>query len=155
MKVNVTRLRSSLRLVAAAALFGLGANAVVAAEGRTSAEIQSRYEQERALCLKGMTSQDRATCLREAGAARDAAVKGQLKEGSPDYRSNAKTRCEALPADQVQDCLARARGEGGRSGSVEGGGILRQTVTVEATTSAAPASAASAASASSAASSPR
>ncbi|MEO5698342.1 MAG: hypothetical protein ABIQ60_14550 [Burkholderiaceae bacterium] len=121
------------------------ASTVFAAEAGNSAEIKSRYEQERALCLKGMTSQDQATCMREAGAARDAAKKGKLKEGSPDYQSNAKTRCEALPTDQVQDCLARARGEGGRSGSVEGGGILRQTVTVETAPAAAPASAASAA----------
>ena len=114
-----------------------------------SPDVQARYEQERARCLSGQSGQSQETCLKEAGAARDAARQGQLNDGDAKYRKNAKDRCEALAGDEKRDCIARARvqqGKEGRgvtteSGSVKGGGILRETVTVV------PAPAASAASA--------
>ena len=82
-------------------------------------------------CTNGQSNQDRATCLQEAGAARDAANKGQLNDGDARYRRNAKVRCDALTGDEARDCLARMQGKGTTSGSAEAGGIYRETVTRE------------------------
>ena len=40
-------------------------------------------------------------------------------------------RCEALAGDERTACVARIRGEGSVSGSVAGGGILREIVITE------------------------
>lgn len=96
----------------------------------THADPQDRYERERAACLSGRSPQDQATCLREAGAALQAARRGDLTGGAGDLKRNARERCNVLAGDERRDCLARMRGEGTVSGSVEGGGILREKVTV-------------------------
>lgn len=44
-------------------------------------------------------------------------------------RANALARCASLPEFYKVDCEARVRGEGEVSGSVLGGGLLRQSVT--------------------------
>jgi len=77
--------------------------------------------------------QDRQACLREAGAARQAAGQGALThENATSEEANALDRCKRLPASDQADCQARVRGAGGgasTSGSVMGGGVLRETVT--------------------------
>lgn len=89
-----------------------------------------KFERDRAACLSGRSGQDQAACLREAGAALQAARHGELSSGDEHLKQNAEERCKVFaPADR-SDCLARVRGEGSVSGSVEGGGILRETVTV-------------------------
>jgi hypothetical protein len=88
-------------------------------------EIEARYQRERAVCLSGRSSQDQVTCLREAVNAREAALRGQLDEGNTQYQRNAQARCEVMTGDERLDCLARIS-EGRVSGSVEGGGILRE-----------------------------
>ena len=45
---------------------------------------------------------------------------------------NALLRCERLSGDDRQDCVARIKGHGTESGSVESGGIYRELVTLEA-----------------------
>jgi hypothetical protein len=124
----------------AAGLF-LGAGAAMAAATDTNAEIQARYERERAVCLSGKSNQDQATCLKEAGAARDVARRGLLEEGNPDYRHNKFDRCKALTGDEAKDCRLRMKGAGTVSGSASAGGIYRELTTIE---PAAPAPAASA-----------
>lgn len=92
---------------------------------------RQRYEQERARCLNGQSHQDQATCLREAASAYAEARAGRLGNGpQAQYQRNAQARCERLPADDRADCLQRMQGHGTISGSVEGGGIYRETVTV-------------------------
>ena len=95
------------------------------------ASAQARYDKERARCLSGTSGQEQATCLKEAGAALDLAKRNQMKDapGTP-YDKNAADRCGALPAADQPDCLSRARGEGQSSGSVKGGGVIRETVTI-------------------------
>ncbi|MGP1675693.1 MAG: hypothetical protein ACTS6J_00875 [Burkholderiales bacterium] len=113
---------------------GLSAGAVAAlliagmasAAGGKLAEAQARYQQDRAACIGGQSNQDRATCLREAGAALQAAKRGDLGEGQSAYEQNRLIRCERLPAGDRNDCLRRMRGEGTVSGSVESGGIYRE-----------------------------
>jgi hypothetical protein len=99
----------------------------VIAGGRTTpADVERRYQSERAACDSGQPSEDRATCLREAAAARDATKGGQLDESQDVYERNALARCDALPQADRDICRRRTRGEGVTTGSVSGGGILRE-----------------------------
>lgn len=108
-----------------AAVLSLGSTTVLAADTATST-----YQKERAACLKGQTYEDRATCLREAGAALNDARRGRLNDSSTSYEQNALMRCNALPAADREDCARRVRGEGTVSGSVGTGGIYRETTTI-------------------------
>lgn len=121
------RHRVSLRAIGAmAATLGIAtAFAVDAAAG----DAQSRYQQERAACTDGTSQQDRATCLKEAGAARDEARAGRLGSGHAANEANATARCNALPAKDRSDCIARINGAGTTHGSVKEGGIYRELVT--------------------------
>lgn len=99
------------------------------AAGETgSASAQQRYEQERARCLSGQSQQDRETCLREAGAALQESGRGGLATGGG-LGQNAVERCNAQPPADRAACVARIQGGGKTEGSVEGGGILRETET--------------------------
>ena len=111
--------------------FLVATSAARAAGAYDPATSPSRYQAERGECLGGQNHEDRATCLREAAAARDAARRGQLDNGPADYQRNAIARCQPLPADQRADCVDRMQGRGTASGSVEEGGIYREKVTRE------------------------
>jgi len=99
---------------------------MAAAAGGNLSEAQARYQQDRAACTSGQSQQDRATCLREAGAALQEAKRGQNGGGQTSYERNQLLRCDRLTAGEREDCLRRMRGEGTVSGSVEGGGIYRE-----------------------------
>jgi hypothetical protein len=106
-------------------------SAFAADQGAANAARQN-YQQERAACLK-LAGDERKTCLREAGAALQEARKGTLATGG-EFEQNAFIRCEVhkIALDRTL-CERRMRGEGTVTGSVEGGGILRElTVTVPA-----------------------
>lgn len=113
---------------------GLSAGAVgamliagmAAAAGGSLTEAQARYQQDRAACNSGQSYQDRATCLREAGAALQQAKGVRLGDGQSSYEQNRLIRCDGVSAEDREDCLRRMRGEGTVSGSVEGGGIYRE-----------------------------
>ena len=122
-------LRRAINAGASGVLFTVLSVSALAAT--PASEIDQKYKDDRALCLSGRTAQDRPTCLREAGAARDEARRGQLNDRGADYRKNAKDRCDVLTGDEQRDCVARAKGKGSVSGSVEGGGLMRETVTRE------------------------
>jgi hypothetical protein len=116
-------IRSSLAVVFAAS--SLAVPALVAAQGT-----DPTFLRERAVC-DGI-QQDRAACLREAGAARYEARRGGLTSASPmNYEQNALARCGLQPPADRADCEARVRGTGMTSveGSVLGGGLIRETVT--------------------------
>jgi hypothetical protein len=136
-----TTLRTFIPTLMAGALLSLGMAAASAAPDRSAAEIQAQYERDRAVCLSGKSNQDQATCLKEAGAARDVARRGLLEEGNPNYRRNQMDRCKALTGDEAKDCRLRMKGAGTVSGSASAGGIYRELTTIE---PAPPASAASA-----------
>lgn len=93
---------------------------------------QQRYQQQRQACLSGQSGQDRATCLREAGAALAEARRGTLSSGNgeADWQRNAAARCERhTDATERDACERIARGEGTQDGSVAEGGILYELVT--------------------------
>lgn len=95
---------------------------------------KSGYAKERADCDAGRTAQDRATCLKEAGAAADEKKRNRL-DNTGSARQNAIDRCNSVPASDKADCLARTEGPAAAnqqtttSGSVAGGGVIRETRT--------------------------
>jgi hypothetical protein len=110
-------------LAACAAVLGL-ANASALAR---SPDAQSRYESERAVCMHGLSNQDRATCLKEAGAALQEARRGHLS--TPDERElerNRLARCDAQKGADHDDCVMRMQGAGTTTGSAQAGGMLRE-----------------------------
>jgi len=125
--VNINR--NAARL-AALALLALGSAfaATAAMAASDSADATARYKAERAACISGQSHQDRATCLREAGAALQEARKRRLNgDGNQDtYAQNALIRCNALPENDRDACQRRIKGEGTTSGSVGEGGVLRE-----------------------------
>jgi hypothetical protein len=116
----------TLSRLALAACAGLALQGAWAQSG-TASDARAQYQRERAACLSGQTGEDRATCLREAGAALVEARRGGLTDPSPSQaRSDALDRCNAFRTPQDRrECVARMR-SGEVSGSVEGGGILRE-----------------------------
>ncbi|MDQ6680569.1 MAG: hypothetical protein M3Y67_06345 [Pseudomonadota bacterium] len=125
---NASKKFVRLSLAVAAAFVLAGSAAAQATRG--SAATQSQYQQDRAACMSGQSGQDQATCLKEAGAARAEARSGNLSDGQGSLRRNARDRCNALTGADRSDCLARMKGEGTVSGSVKGGGMLREKVTI-------------------------
>lgn len=101
------------------------AGTAAAADGKL-AEAQANYQRDRAACMSGQSHQDRATCLREAGAALQEARRKGLDDGEGAYEQNRLMRCERLSGSEREDCRRRMRGEGTTSGSVESGGIYRE-----------------------------
>ena len=119
-------------LLAAVVTTSLAAHAGTKADmAQARAQTQTQYQQERAICLSGQSPQDRATCLKEAGAALVEARRGGLDSDGANFKANQRQRCDQLTGAEQQDCVARMQGRGSTQGSVAGGGILRELVTRE------------------------
>jgi hypothetical protein len=119
-------IHSLLALALAAGGLLLSSPAPAAGAAGDSATLQ----RERATC--DGVQQDRAACLREAGAARQEARRNGLTTPAPKTEErNAMARCSEQPAAARAECEARIRGTGKTTveGSVMGGGIIRETVT--------------------------
>lgn len=82
------------------------------------------YEKEIRAC--NYNSQNRAACIREAGAAQQLRRQGRLTNNTSDFRSNALKRCAVLPHEDRGACKARIMGHGTIEGSVDGGGVIRE-----------------------------
>ncbi|HEU0230306.1 MAG TPA: hypothetical protein VFR20_07025 [Burkholderiaceae bacterium] len=89
---------------------------------------EAQYQADVAHCKSGQSNEDQATCLKEAGAALEAAKRGKLTT-APSYTTDQTKRCQELPANKQQDCLALMSDQGSThvEGSVNGGGVLRET----------------------------
>lgn len=122
-------------LFSALAAFALGASAA----GPARIASTDTFAQERAAC-DSSTILDRTACRREAGAARIEARRGTLGQENTDFEQNKMARCDVHKNAEERDyCLRRMRGEGTTTGSVEGGGILRELIVVVPAEEAAPA----------------
>lgn len=117
------------RLLAAALFAGLGFGVALADTTRGNKDAEARYRQEMAVCNSGQSQQDLATCRREAVNALAAARRGQLTASPADPAVNATQRCNMVPTDQREDCVDRIT-RGDTTGSVGGGGILREYTTI-------------------------
>ena len=127
----VNLIRQTARL-AALTLLVLGASFGAASAANAGSDVNARYQAERAACNNGQSNQDRATCLKEAGAAQAESRRGHLTDdqgAQGTYKQNAMIRCNALPPDERDACQRRIQGEGTTSGSIEAGGLLREVVT--------------------------
>ncbi len=118
-------------LVAAFAFIAAVATPALSAE--PAPKPGATYQKERADCDAGRTAEDRATCMREAGAAKVERARDGL---TPAARQAAVDRCKGLPEKERSDCMARIDGPNKpnqtvtTTGSVAGGGILRETRTI-------------------------
>ena len=119
---------TTLAAIAAAACMLCSAPA--AAQGATSAAVSTGVGNPYKPCNDGSTNEDRATCLKEAGAAKLEAQRGNLTTPASAADQNALQRCDALPASDKEACRLRIMGAGTTSGSVAGGGVIREVVTV-------------------------
>jgi len=113
-------------VLSACAVAALLFTGMAAAAGGKLSDAQARYRQDRAACMSGQSNEDRATCLREAGAALEAAKRGQLGDEQGSYEHNRLLRCDRLTGGDREDCIRRMHGEGTVKGSVESGGTYRE-----------------------------
>ena len=114
-----------LAIAAACSMASVTAFAQPAAPGT-----DARMQRERAAC--DGNQQDRAACLREAGAAQQEARRDGLTSPSASAEDrNALDRCKQQPPSAQAECEARITGAGKTTteGSVMGGGVIRETVT--------------------------
>ena len=131
MKFNKTPELLGLAITVAAVFstFSVGA---ISANAAVPTPADDRYQHDRADCLAGKTAQSQKTCLKEAGAALQAAREHQLK--TPDgaqLAANERKRCQPLGGDDKAACLKRADGlDTTTRGSVAAGGDIKATVTV-------------------------
>jgi hypothetical protein len=127
------RARQSLVYFGVTALLAVtAATAQVAtgAPGATGIDASGNYQQEVQACVTGRTQQDRETCLREARNAQADKKRGVLDNAGAQFQANAAARCEVLAGEEKAACNARVMGYGSTSGSVAGGGLLREVETV-------------------------
>lgn len=133
MKTTSPRFSPRLLLLAAGSAVMLAAplSPSWAGTGAKSGSPEATYRYERQKCLSGRSHQDRATCLKEAGAALAEARRGRLDSGVSERQlaENRVARCAAQPESERADCERLARGEGTVAGSVEGGGVVKELVT--------------------------
>ncbi len=124
-------------LASLAGLVAVGVAASLASapsHGAEASPAKSSYAKERSDCDAGRTAEDRATCLREAGAAAVERKRHTLDTQGSTHQ-NAIDRCNLVAAKDKADCLARIEGPAKAnqktttSGSVAGGGVLRETTT--------------------------
>lgn len=113
----------------AAALFVLPLASAQVATGTTGIDASGNYQQELRTCQGDMPHEDRATCLREARNAQAEKRRGRLDNAGGDFTANALARCGAHTGDERGACEARIQGQGTTSGSVAGGGVLREIET--------------------------
>lgn len=127
-----------LHWILLAACAALGTAPALGADKAAPNDSEARYQRDTAACSTLAQGSDRAACLREAGAVRDS---NSVDRADPDpgrLARNALKRCEPLPEPERGDCVARTQGNGSASGSVAGGGVLRELVTPEAVVPIAP-----------------
>ena len=116
-------------VAAVCSTFSVGA---ISANVATPTTAEQRYQQDRANCNAGKTAESRKTCLTEAAAALQASRKHNLSSPTPEQiAANERKRCDAQSGDDKKECLKRAAGvDTTVSGSVAGGGDIKETITV-------------------------
>ena len=123
---TTTRLALGLAL---GAMFGL-ASAQVNVKGDTGMDTSGNYQQERAWCLANTAGEAQVDCLKGSGNALAEKRRGTLDNNGGTFRANAMERCDVFTGEELAACKVRVMGYTGISGSVEGGGIIKQSETV-------------------------
>ena len=110
-------------------LVAIACGSAFTAEAQDRGDKLRRFEADRQACLSGKTSQTLDSCLKEAKAFLDERADANPPLSAEQLQRNALLRCDALTGDERAACVARIRGQGTVSGSVAGGGVLRELVT--------------------------
>ncbi|WP_296445576.1 hypothetical protein [Rhodoferax sp. UBA5149] len=122
--------RKAIGYFVGSALFAVvGAAAQVGIVGDTGIDSSGNYQQERAWCMANTSGEEQVACLKNSAAAQAEKRRGTLDKGA-NLDANAMLRCDALAGPDRAACQARVQGHGSASGSVQGGGILKQIETV-------------------------
>lgn len=128
---TVSNARQILRRGVGIGMLVLICGQVFPAAAQDRSEKLRRYEADRQACRSGQTGQTFDSCMKEAKAVL-AERPGANPTVSPEQlQRNALIRCDALKGDDRAACVARMHGEGTVSGSVAGGGVLRELVVTE------------------------
>ncbi len=96
----------------------------------TGIDKSGSYQQERAWCMANTAGEARVDCLRNSAAALAEKRRGTLDNKGANFEANAMLRCDVFTGEDRAACRARIAGHGQVSGSVLGGGVLRQVETV-------------------------
>ena len=128
-KTRVNRSLASFGVTALLAMTAFTAQ-VASGAGVTGIDDTGNYRSEVQACMNGQTQEDRDTCLKEARNAHADKQRGLLDNSGASYEQNAKARCNVQKGEDRAACEARVLGFGEASGSVEGGGIIREVETV-------------------------
>lgn len=133
-KTNTTRTtRKAATGFGMCALFAVvAASAQVSISGDTGIDNSGNYQQERAWCMANTNGEEQVTCLKDSAAAQAEKRRGTLdnKSANFDANANAMQRCDVLAGEERVACQARVAGYGSASGSVMGGGVIKQIETV-------------------------
>jgi hypothetical protein len=126
-------LTAAVGIVGAAVLATLPMPAFSATTG-AAPNARAQYARDVAHCrsLKPQST-ERANCLSEASTRFSMTQPSKPQEAPEILARNALRRCESLPPADKTECVARMQ-HGSVSGSVAGGGVLRQLVTREVVT---------------------
>ncbi|MEO5670226.1 MAG: hypothetical protein ABIR26_05995 [Ramlibacter sp.] len=122
--------RQSLMYFGITALLAVTAATAQVATGTTGIDASGSYQQEVNACMTGKTQQDQADCLKEARNAQADKKRGVLDNAGAQFEANAAARCDVLTGEEKAACQARVLGYGNTTGSVAGGGLLREVETV-------------------------
>ena len=106
------------------------AMAQVNVKGDTGIDTSGNARQERAWCMVNTEGTARSDCLRATAAAESEKRRGVPDNNSRDFVGNALARCNIFMGEELIACQARVIGLGNASGSVRGGGIIKDVVTV-------------------------
>ena len=120
-----------LGLCLAAAVSLVGTSAAGAADNAATVSAKARLQQERVVCARIRDQGERDECLSEASTRFAGTQPSHHDENPAQLMRNALKRCEPLREPDRQDCVLRTQGQGTTTGSVAGGGIYRELVTIE------------------------
>ena len=112
----------------AAALLLASTAAWAAGPSRDTADAQERFHQEMAVCNSGQSHQSVNVCRTEARNALADAKRGGLSDVPNQYSRNAVLRCAEFQGDDRTACEARVFNPSRIDGSVNGGGLVRESV---------------------------
>lgn len=138
--LNIKTITRSLAvgLAGGALLVASVAHGQVGVARDTGIDNSGSYQQERAWCMANTAGEARVDCLRNSAAALAEKRRGTLDNKGASFEANAMLRCDVFTGDDRAACRARMAGHGQVSGSVLGGGVLRQIETVVPADGAAP-----------------
>lgn len=124
-------MRQAISYFLGSAIFAVAAaSAQVGVAGDTGIDTSGNHPQEMAWCMANTVGEERAACLKDSGAAQAEKRQGTLDGPPANYRVNAMRRCDELTGDDRAACRARVQGLGSSSGSVQGGGVIKEIETI-------------------------